>query len=411
VGSAELLSHQGDLVSDEDSEVICFVGGVRSGKTWGMCAKAALLGAANGTLPLLFVEPTYRMLEDVALRTFIALFDDWGVPYHFIRSRMTLSVGIGEGFEILLRSADKKESLMGLTVCAALLDEAGQCKEDVAEEMVRRVSHPDARVKQTVLGGTPEGINWFRDWAEEPPDGINSRLIRARTDDNPHMDADYIERICAYMSPEEIQMRREGKFVPAGGKVYHRFDRNIHVATCDQPTEGRVQMWCDFNISCQAWAFARVLGGEAHVFAECVGEGDTQTRAEIAVGMLKDYGINPRDVDVYCDASGTARKTSASRSDVQHLKRAGFRKVLHPPANPRVRDRVDALNLMLSEGRLFIDPRASFHLKCISTQGRDKHGDPDKSAGLDHGSDSIGYGVVNQWPVRTPSRGNSQRYH
>lgn len=408
--NAALLPHQRALVMDEGSHPVCLVAGVRSGKTWAMCAKAITLGVRNGNLPILFVEPTYRMLEDVALRTFLAVLEAWGIPHKWHKSSFTLHVQAGEGFDILLRSADKPEALMGLTVAAALLDEAGQCKEAVAKELLKRVSHPDAVAPQLVVGGTPEGFNWFYDWAEgEPRDG--SDTIRARTADNPYLSDDYLGQVLAYLSPEEAAQYVEGQFVPGGGRVYHRFESQRHVVRCANPTDGSVQMWCDFNIACQAWAFARVLGGEAHVFGECVGEGDTQTRAEIATAMLRDMGVDPRTVDVYCDASGSARKTSAAMSDVLLLKRAGFKSVRHPAANPAVRDRVAAVNLALSEDRLFFDPAAAFHIKCISQQGRDKHNEPDKSSGLDHGADSVGYGVVNQWPVRVSARGNVQRYH
>lgn len=406
-----LLSHQGELVNDTDSHPLCFVAGVRSGKTWGLCCKAIMLGLANGDIPILFVEPTYRMLEDVALRTFLAVLDEWGLPYSWHKTSMTLRIHAGEGFDVLLRSADSPERLMGITAGAALMDEAGQCKESVAKELLKRVSHPKARVRQLVLGGTPEGAGtWYHEWSEtEPREG--SRLIRARTYDNPHLDEDYINQVLAYLSPEEAQQYLDGLFVPKGGRVYHRFDRSRHVATAPDLRGARVQMWCDFNISNQAWAFARVVGGEAHVFDECVGEGPTEVRAELAVAALKRYGVRPQEVDVYCDATGVARKTSATMSDVLLLKRAGFKSVRHPAANPAVRDRIAAVNLALAEDRLFFDPKAKYHLQCIEQQGRDKHNEPDKSSGLDHGADSVGYGVCNQWPVRVHARGNVMRYH
>ncbi len=405
-----LLKHQAELVLDRTSRVLCFVAGVRSGKTWGANAKACMLGIENGDLPILFVEPTYRMLEDVALRTFAAMFEDWGVTYDFHKTSMTLRPHIGDGFDILLRSADSPERLMGVTVAAAVMDEAGQCSEAVAKELLKRVSHPKARLRQLVLAGTPEGMNWFRDWAEEPVNDSSS-TIRAKTYDNPYLDEDYIAEVLSYLSDEEAQQYIEGQFVPPGGRIYHRFDRQKHLRPAPDLRGGQYQMWCDFNISLQAWAMVRVVGGEAHIFDECVGEGDTQTRGDIANRKWQDYGIQPQQVDVYCDASGSARRTSATMSDVLLLKRAGYKSVRHPAANPAVRDRIAAVNLALSEDRLFIDPGAAYHLKCLEGQGRDKHGEPDKSSGLDHGADAIGYGVCNQWPIRVSARGNVMRYH
>lgn len=417
---AALLRHQLDLCADEQSHPLISVAGVRSGKTFAACTKALKLGAANGDLPILFVEPTYRMLKDVAVRCFLDIFEMWGIPYTYkktdqiIRPDIMHEDGQGYGFDIVLRSADNAQRLMGWTAAAAILDEAGQVDESIPKELMKRVSHPLAKVRQLVLCGTPEGFNWFYEWAEGTPKA-GSRLIRARTADNRHLSADYLDGVLSYLSEEEIAQYTEGLFVPMGGRVYHRFRRDLHVRPCPMNEHGQpggqVQMWCDFNISTQAWALARVNGGEAHVFDEVVGEGDTQTHAERAVAKLHEYGIPPSIVDVYCDATGSARKTSSTMSDVLLLKRAGFRNVLHNKANPPVRDRVAAVNLKLSEGALFFDPKARYHLKCIEQQGRDEGGEPDKRSGLDHGADSVGYGVHFQWPVRYSARGNAQRYH
>lgn len=48
-------------------------------------------------------------------------------------------------------------------------------------------------------------------------------------EDNPHLSAEEIARKIASMTPEELEARREGKFVAISGLVYRGFRENIHV--------------------------------------------------------------------------------------------------------------------------------------------------------------------------------------
>lgn len=75
-------------------------------------------------------------------------------------------------------------------------------------------------------------------------------------------------------------------------------------------------------------------------------------------------------LQVYGDASGEGRKSSASRTDWQIVKEclARYRERFHtayqvPSANPPVKDRVNCVNALLQshagDRRLFVDPNAS----------------------------------------------------
>src|SRR5690606_34947496 len=73
------------------------------------------------------------------------------------------------------------------------------------------------------------------------------------------------------------------------------------------------------------------------------------------------------------------------------------------PTNPRVKDRVLAMNAMLHKAgdrRYRINPETCPSLvESLEKQPYDKHGEPDKSSGLDHVIDAAGYFIAYRYPV------------
>ena len=96
----------------------------------------------------------------------------------------------------------------------------------------------------------------------------------------------------------------------------------------------------------------------------------------------------------YPDASGQSRKSNnASESDLTILRSAGFN-VRANPANPAVKDRVLAVNRMIhlaGARRYRVNVQTCPELvEALEKQAYDKHGEPDKGCGLDHGRGSLG---------------------
>jgi uncharacterized iron-regulated protein len=84
------------------------------------------------------------------------------------------------------------------------------------------------------------------------------------------------------------------------------------------------------------------------------------------------------------------------------LRSAGFQ-VLANSINPRVRDRVAAMNAMIhNQGvrRLFVNSNDCPSLaEALEQQAWDKNGEPDKTSGHDHVNDAIGYLVAYRFSV------------
>jgi hypothetical protein len=91
------------------------------------------------------------------------------------------------------------------------------------------------------------------------------------------------------------------------------------------------------------------------------------------------------------------------------LRNAGF-DVKVKSVNPRIKDRINAVNAKLCNARgertFFINTKICKQTtKSLEQQGYDKNGMPDKSSGLDHFSDSVGYLFAYRYEVKSNMNG------
>lgn len=120
------------------------------------------------------------------------------------------------------------------------------------------------------------------------------------------------------------------------------------------------------------------------------------------------YGVYWRwksQVTIFPDPAGAYRQHARGESDVDIFKEKGFLRVDYPKKHPPIADRVNAVNRMLmsasGETRLYIDPKCK-HLidsleKVIYKPGSR---DMDKTGGIEHSADALGYPVHRRYPVK-----------
>lgn len=418
---------QADFVLDMTSPFKVLVGGFGSGKTTGLVAAALVVGGINAPLPFLFVEPTFALIDDVALPAFQTILERAGIPYIWRSTKKRLVVGAGMpgAFEVWMRSGDKPEKIVGFEAGAGAIDEPGLQKSGIFKRVVQRCRHPQAKISQVMLGGTPESLNWFYNVAERrPPRGM--RLYRARTVDNPFQTEQYIENLRATLSEQEIEAYMNGQFVNlTAGRVYRAFSASTHDAGPIDVREGEIVIGCDFNVAKMHWVLGQKRGDELVIFDEIVGTNtNTYRQTEALIDRLKEHWSKRerarlpadviRSVHVYTDASGSARKTSANESDIQILRGAGF-DVWPASSNPKIKDRVHSVEAKFRDGTITVDVEACPDLTlCLNGQVWDKTGMPMKGKGtedLSSGTDALGYLVWGQaeWRATMP-RGNQTTY-
>jgi hypothetical protein len=135
----------------------------------------------------------------------------------------------------------------------------------------------------------------------------------------------------------------------------------------------------------------------------------------------------PVQVDVYGDATGDARRSSASRTDWELVRnfldqhRNQYRKVIHfGSSNPPVRDRVNCVNAKLlnqaGDRRLLIDPRCKHLIQDLervhwkTDASGNASNEIDKSDPIrTHTSDALGYMIASHFSMRASGGPRSVR--
>lgn len=218
----EWYKTQIDFIRCED-RFTGFIAGIGSGKTIAGAGKA-LYNLSRLPGRGLVVAPTYPMLRDATLQTFLELTAP--LEPHLAKGEMAVTVA---GKEVLFRSADNPDRLRGPNLSWAWIDEAGLCPRRTWEIVIGRV-RAYGLAGPCWLTGTPKGRNWLYELIG------NLTLFRAATKDNPYLAPEFIESLEAAYHGKFARQELYGEFVGYEGLVYEEFDRLRHVA-------GREEDW------------------------------------------------------------------------------------------------------------------------------------------------------------------------
>lgn len=196
-----------------------FVGGIGSGKTMAGCAEVFRPEYAGATGA--FVAPTFPMLRDATLRTFLALCETcqkqgWPVLTAFRRADMVAELATGA--TVLFRSADDPDRLRGPNLGFFYLDEAAMMSRLTWDIMLGRLREKPGR---SWLTTTPRGFNWIYDlFVTQALDGYE--IIRSSSRDNPFLPPDFVGTLEQAYAGQFRQQEIEGEFVQPEGALAQR---------------------------------------------------------------------------------------------------------------------------------------------------------------------------------------------
>ena len=391
--------HPGQLafVEDEQTQIIGLSAGYGAGKTRALAAKTLHLAAANQGFIGCVMEPTGPLVRDIWQNDFEGFLEAYEVPYTHRASPLpeyTLHLPGGDT-KILCRSFENWSRIIGLNLAFVLADEIDTVNPSVCSRAFPKILGRlrSGNVRQFAAASTPEGFRWM--WQTFGTDDAKQRddrkLIRMRSADNPHLPQDFIERLQANYDPSLLQAYLEGQFCNlTTGQVYDRFDRAKHITTeqLDFSSEP-LRVGVDFNIGNMSAVIGVRLGNQLLLIDEVSGAHDTD-----ALGQEIRRRFPDNRIYIYPDASGGARSTNASQTDIQILETYGFINQ-SPRSNPPVRDRVAAVQAVLENGkgevRLQVASSCKRTIECLELQSYTERGEPDKDAGYDHMNDALGY--------------------
>lgn len=409
---------------DLDTFFRVLVGGYGSGKT-NIGAKWIIsLALQNSGVPVATVSPSFPLARKTIIPTIIELLQGkqsllGGALWWRFRRSPSCEFEIqhaGRTGLIYILSGDKEESLRGPNLGGALIDEPFIQEESVFSQMVARIRHPAATHKALALTGTPEQLNWGWDLCmgdlkdEYEKRGLGVGVVKASTRQNLAVGADYVNRLLGTFSGKAADAYVDGEFVNLSkGQVYYGFngllnDQESNVRDLPMPLNpdgtAAVQLGAgmDFNVNPLAFNVFWKQGSHLHFFDEYELE---NADTEYACQVLKDNYWRLGLRDVYPDATGSARRTSApgGKTDFHYIEAAGFT-VQADHANPKHRDRENSVNgkLRPKEGSatLTISPKCKKMRKYLSTY---THELKLKQKHMSHTLDALGYPVYYHFPV------------
>lgn len=234
-----------------------FVGGRGAGKSF--VGSYDLLRRAKAGRLYMVCAPTYKVLKDATFRSFA----DNARKLQFLKklNLADLRATLGNGAEVIFRSAENPDSLRGPNISGCWMDEASYCHEDAYQVVIAclREAGEQGWLSATF---TPKGkqhwtykiigrnIEARRKNAEAlvrgetPTETIdpNVELFTARTKDNPFLPAEFEGLLRSQYTSQQARQELEGTFLDVGGKLFNRrwFTQMIRVP----PAQARwVRYW------------------------------------------------------------------------------------------------------------------------------------------------------------------------
>lgn len=215
---------------------VFLVAGVQSGKT--TFGAVWILNEAQQCGPgeYIIIAPSYKVLQQSTLTKFLEIVPGgYGVYYKSESVYRTV-----DGRTFFLRSADKPESIEGITAKAIWADEASIMKPNIWLMMQGRVSRTQGRILCTF---TPISLNWIHREIEKDKErrlrGEEGDIdfIQFRSIDSPYFPKQEYERAKRMLTETQFKLRYEGVFGKAEGLVYPDFGPQHIVDDFDIPAE------------------------------------------------------------------------------------------------------------------------------------------------------------------------------
>ena len=397
-----LLPHQFDLIEDTTTRILGLVSGYGGGKTYAVARKACTLALLNPGSDGIITEPNFPLLTQILIPEVEAALEEFGIPFHFNKSEVIFYCTVsGKQTRIICKSMERYDRLIGVNAAWVILDEFDTAKAALAysafEKLMGRLRA--GNVRQMVIVSTPEGFKaMHRIFVKDAGEG--RRLLRARTQDNKHLPPDFIQSLLDTYPDELISAYLDGEFVNlTSGSVYTSYDREVNRSRETLQPGEPIKLGMDFNVGNMAACAYVLRENDWHCVDEIKGGRDTPAM----IDTIKDRWAG-HHVTIYPDASGAnASSKGASISDIGLLRGAGFT-IRARPSNPRVKDRILAVNMAFQNKRVFVNPDTCPETaRCLEQQAYDANGEPDKKTGLDHQNDAAGYPLAYEMPVVKPT--------
>ena len=373
---------------------------VAAGRRFGKSYASIAALAKHARFPnkkCLYIAPSYRMGKQI-------IYDDL---LTFLRDRRWLKkVNVSEltftlvnGSVIMIRSADNPDSIRGIGVDFVVIDEAADIPRlDDTWKAVIRPTLSD-REGHALIIGSPKGRNFFYDMYNTV--GTDWQSWQFTTLAGGNVSEEEIEAAKKDLDDRTFRQEFLAEWIDFQGLIYYNFSDD-NIKEMPLPQQFVLEIGSDFNIDPMVSVLGFKHAGGLHIFDEIEMYGSNTF--EMVAEINQRYPSHKKNV--YPDAAGQARKTSAMGGITDHviMKNAGY-KLIVGNQNPSVKDRLAAVNSAFKSAtgitKLTIDPKCKGLIESLRKHTyREGTKQPDKNSGFDHFGDSLGYCVNSMFPIR-----------
>lgn len=372
------------------------------GRRWGkthLSIREIARAAREPNRKVFYVAPTYRMARQIVWEKLkYRLLDlNWVSKIN----ESDLCITLVNNSKIYLRGADNYDSLRGVGLDFLVMDEFAMVDSKAWTEVLRPTLADTGG--RALFISTPMGqSNWAYDlYCRSEQDPLNWASWQFSSISGGRIPESEIEQAKNDLDERTFRQEFLASFETYAGRIYYSFDRKENVKPLDNVNTDILYVGIDFNTDPMSAVVAVRTADTLHVIDELrIFGSDTQ---ELCDELKSRYPHSK--IFAYPDPAGNQRKTSAGgRTDIIILQNAGFL-VKAPRSHTPVRDRINAVNSRLcgttGARHLFVAPQCRHTIEGLERHSyKEGTSQPDKSTGLDHMMDALGYMVDYLFPVR-----------
>jgi hypothetical protein len=411
-----LTAPQNEFISSPYKFVGLFAG-LGSGKTEAAIIRLVTLMQQDAGVSVAHYFPTYRLASRRGLSGVQNYLKRLGYDYILNKTAMTITIPeLNNGIYYLDTYSDPN-AIVSYEICHCVIDELDVLKKEQAEFVFRKVAERVRQNAKHICGNTisvvstPDGgINGYCYSKWKTGENINDgfHYIRCGTGSNPFLPKDYVDQISKQYDPVMLEAMVNGGWVSFTlNKIYHFYTRQRHKSTRTIQQGDHLHIGLDFNVG-GTCATVFVIDGDIVTAVDEFVSHDTQD----FINNLTRFGT--LDITIYPDASGNSNRTNAAESDIAMIRRARWT-VKHMSTNPAVRDRINAVNGLLSHDRFKVNADKCPELAtALESQGYTDKGEPEKFTthpAIDDRNDCASYCLAFLYPIRIERPAPPQHTH
>jgi hypothetical protein len=398
-----------------------FSGPIGSGKSQALCQEAIRLSYLNPGRQGLVGAPTYPMLRDATLTSFLEVLNNNRIRHELNKSESVLLMK-DTGSRIYFRAVDDFERLRGTNLAWFGLDELTYTSEEAWLRLEGRLRDPQASRLCGFAVWTPKGFDWVcRRFVRNAVAGYE--VILAEPFENSYVldkVPDFYERLRESYDARFFEQEALGQYLNVqAGVVYQGFERKRNVREFEIDPVLPLYWALDFNVDPMSSIVAQKSGEEIRVLDEVVLSRASTLQA--CEEFHTRYPNHQAGVVIYGDASGQRLQT-AGTTDYQII-REFFRRTAYqnlkfrvPASNPSVRERVALVNAKLfsagEDVRLYVHPRCKglvTDFEEVTFKPETSVIDKERDSRRTHLSDALGYLIWQEYRPGTMFGEQSRR--